>query len=243
MAIAQDKKPEQPQSGTRFSSKIFEVHNRDPRDIYGAIRMLGSGVPGSDLSFNEPTHTITVRDFPENIATIEEAIKRLDHVVPQPPGIEMKVAILIGSTSALPGSPVPDDLTPVVKQLGSTLRYSHYGLMAANVHRSAVGEGIEGAGVAEPTLLGMQPEQGKPIFYSYKLRHISMGTSADRPTINAENLEFNMRIPINVGGGTQYQSVGFQTPVSIRQNEKVVIGTTTLGEKAVIVVLTANEEK
>ena len=50
-----------------------------------------------------------------------------------------------------------------------------------------------------------------------------------------------MRVPINVGGATpiQYQSLGFETPVSIHQNEKVVIGTTTMGDKALIVVVTA----
>jgi len=50
-----------------------------------------------------------------------------------------------------------------------------------------------------------------------------------------------MRVPISVGGTqpTQYQSVGFETPVSIHQNEKVVIGTTTMGDKALIVVVTA----
>jgi hypothetical protein len=40
-------------------------------------------------------------------------------------------------------------------------------------------------------------------------------------------------------GGTQTQHVGFNTPVSIHQNEKVVIGTATMGDKALIVVVTA----
>ena len=49
-------------------------------------------------------------------------------------------------------------------------------------------------------------------------------------------------VPITVGGtiGTQYQPVGFETQVSIHQNEKVVIGTTTMGDKALIVIVTAD---
>jgi hypothetical protein len=56
-----------------------------------------------------------------------------------------------------------------------------------------------------------------------------------------ENFDFSMRIPVNVGGDkpVQYQNVGFDRPVSVRQNEKVVIGTTTMGDKALIVVVTA----
>src|SRR5437016_12399311 len=83
------------------------------------------------------------------------------------PAVEMKISLLIGSKAPLPGPAVPDDLAPVVKQLQSTLRYSHYGLMAANIQRTRAGEGIEGSGVAEPTLVGMGP-----VFYNYRLRNI-----------------------------------------------------------------------
>lgn len=228
------------QEKTDFRTKIFEVHNRSPHDIYAAVRTLGSGSKGSDIDVNAGLRTITVRDFPENIAAIGEAIDRLDRPVLET-GIDIKIAILIGSKVPMPGASVPDDLAPVVKQLQSTLRYSHFGLMADNVHRTTSGGGMEGSGIAEPTLLGITPE-GKPIFYSYKLRNITVSTSGDRPTVSAETFAFSMRVPVTIGGGTQYQNVGFETPVTIRQNEKVVIGTTTLGEKALIVVVTANAE-
>ena len=49
-----------------------------------------------------------------------------------------------------------------------------------------------------------------------------------------------MRVPLDLGGGgIQYQSVGFQTPVAVKQGEKVVIGTTTMNDKALVVVVTA----
>ncbi len=239
---AQEKKPEEYNSVREFRNKIFEVHNRDPRAVYSAIRTLGSGFNGTAYEFNEELHTITVRDFPENIAAIDEAIKRLDRPIADAPEVAIKISILIGSKSPLPGASVPDDLAPVVKQLEATLRYAHYGLMAANVHRTKPGNGIEGSGVAEPTLLGMTAQEGKPIFYSYRLRAITLGGPSDHPSVGVENFGFSMRIPINVSGGTQYQSVGFETPVSIRQNEKVVIGTTTMGEKALIVVVTASAD-
>ena len=49
----------------------------------------------------------------------------------------MKISILIGSKTPLPGAAtVPDELAPVVKQLESTLRYPHYGLLTATVQRT-----------------------------------------------------------------------------------------------------------
>ena len=128
----------------KFRTKMFEVHSGNARDIARTIKTLGSGTPGSEINYNEETRTVTVRDFPENVATIEEAIGRLDKATPAAPDIELKISLLIGSKMQLPGPAVPEDLAPVVKQLQTTLRYSHYGLLAANIQHTQAGEGIEG---------------------------------------------------------------------------------------------------
>lgn len=223
-----------------YKNKVFTIQNRDVRPIFNTVHLLGSGFKGAAFSFNDELRTITVRDFPENVAAVEEAIKRLDQPMPAQPNIEMKIAVLIASKTALPSSPVPDELAPVVKQLQATMRYAHYGLMTSSVHRTKLGDGIEGSGVAEPTLLGMTASQDRPIFYTYNLRRITSGKS-DALTIDIERFQFKMQVPLNIGNdNVQYQSVGFETPVSIRQGEKVVIGTTTMKDKALVVVVTAS---
>jgi hypothetical protein len=239
--FAQDAKKEDDFNSVReYKNKVFTIQNRDPRQIASSIKLLGSGFKGADLAVNYELRTITVRDFPENLAAMEEAIKRLDLPVSPAPDIEMKISVLIASKTALPSESVPDELAPVVKQLQSTLRYTHYGLMTASVHRTKLGDGIEGSGVAEPTLLGMTAAQDRPIMYNYNLRRITSAPN-DRSRIDIERFTFSMRVPIDVGGGSiQYQSVGFETPVSVRQGEKVVIGTTTMRDKALIVVVTAS---
>src|ERR1700752_2674404 len=95
------------EANSKFKTKMIEIHNRVPRDIYAAVRTLGSGAGGADLNFDNEMHTITIRDFPENIAAIEEAIGRLDKPTPAQPDIEMKISLLIGSKKALPGPPAP----------------------------------------------------------------------------------------------------------------------------------------
>ena len=225
------------EADNKFRTKMFEVHNRSTKDIGYAIRGLGSGAKGSELSWNDEMHTITVRDFPENIAAMEEALGRLDKPAPASPDVEMKISLLIGSKTALPGPAVPEDLEPVIKQLQSTLRYSHYSLLAANIHHTRAGEGIEGSGVAEPVLVGNTSTN--PIFYNYRLRNIRVETG-ERPSVSVENFQFGMKVPLQMNKTVQYENVGFNTPVSIKQNEKVVIGTTTMGDRAVIVVLIAN---
>jgi type II/III secretion system protein len=219
---------------SKLKTKMFDVHNRPAHDIALAVRDLGSSTKGTQFSWNDEMHTITVRDFPENIATIEEAIGRLDKPVPPAPDVQMRVSLLIGSTTALPGAGLPEDLAPVVKQLKSTLRYTHYGLLAANIHSTRSGNGIEGSGIAEPTLIG--GTSANPIFYSYTLH----GVRVESDVVSIEMVKFALKVPLKVSSGVQYQSVGFETPVSIKPNEKVVIGTTTMGDRAVIVVLMAS---
>jgi len=221
-------------------SKVFEVHNRSPREIYTAVRLLGSGFKGADLSLNEQLGTITARDFPENLAGIEEAIKRLDKAAPPAPDIELRISVLIASKGEISAPPVPDDLAGVVKQLQSALRYSHFAMLTTALHHTKAGIGIESSGVAEPTALGMTVKDGKPIFYTYRLRDLRISTAGEHPTLNTESFRFSMRVPVEIGASTQYQDVGFETPVMMRDGEKLVIGTTTMGEKALIVVMTAH---
>src|ERR1051326_2469626 len=147
-----------------FRSKVFEVHNRDPHDIANAVSLLGSGFKGATLNVNSQLKTITVRDFPENLATIEAAIKRLDVPATVSTDAEMRVWIVIGAKSPIANAQsLPEELEPVIKELRSTLRYSNYALMAATVNRVARGIMVEGSGVAEPTSLGMTVKQEQPV--------------------------------------------------------------------------------
>src|SRR6202035_648799 len=240
-ALAEEAKLDEYNSTKEFKNKIFELHSRDPQVIAASVRLLGSGFKGAALSVNGQLHTITVRDFPENLAAIEEAIKRLDQPAAEAPDVELRIWVLIGSKSPIENAPaLPDDLAPVVNELRSTLRYSHYALLTAAVHRTKPGDGIDSSGIAEPAALGIATRERQPIFYSYRLRQLAVGTTGDRPALTAENFRFTMKVPVDVGSATQYQDVGFETPVTIRDKEKVVIGTTTMGDKALIVVVTAN---
>jgi hypothetical protein len=244
--FAQETKEKESEYNTSrdFRSKVFEVHNRDPHDIAAAVSLLGSGFKGATLNVNNQLRTITIRDFPENLATMEEAIKRLD--VPAAAGTDaaMRVWIIIGARTPIPNAqPLPEDLEPVIKELRATLRYSNYALMAATVSRVARGIQVDSSGIAEPTALGMTAKQDQPLVYSYRLRQPAIVTSNERPALSTESFAFEMRIPIDTGKGIQYQNVGFDTPVTVRDKEKVVLGTTTMGDKALIVVVAADITK
>jgi len=241
VAGAQEQEPKELFNTNKdLKSRIFTLENRRPREIVPALTLLGSGFKGASISYSDELRTMTVRDFPENLAAIEDALRRLDKPTAPLPDVDLKISVLIGAKKPLPGATVPDDLAPVVKQLQSTLSYTHYGLMTAAVHRTKIGSGIEGSGVAEATLLGLTADQTRPIIYTYRLRDITVPATGADAKVDVRSFDFSMRVPLDLGSaGVQYQNVGFETPVSLRQREKVVIGTTTMSDKALVVVVTA----
>jgi hypothetical protein len=229
-----------------FKTTIIEVKYRNPDALYQVVRNLGSGVKGSLVSPNSEFKTLTVRDYPENIATIDAAVKRLDTPEAARPDIELHVHILIAWNVDKGGNEYPAELNDVIKQLHGTLAYKSYSLMASAIQRAKEsGRGSGNSGVADGKLFNVDLPAGNPIFYEYNLDSILVQPSAGGPSqVQIPNFGFNMRVPLNVGGSSnspaiQYQNVGFRTPVSVREGERVVVGTTTMGDKGLIVVLSA----
>src|SRR4030095_10578512 len=83
-----------------FKSNVFEAKYRDANSLAKVLRQLGSGFKGASISANSEFKTLTVRDFPENLATMEEALKRLDTPAPPPANIELHMHVLLASNSA-----------------------------------------------------------------------------------------------------------------------------------------------
>ena len=226
------------ESSRQYVSRVFEVRNRDPRALARSLALLGSGFQGATLDVNTDLSTITVRDFPENVATIEEALARLDVPAKPDPGIDVHLWVLVGSTGGKEGGDFPAELGDVVAELRSALRYSSYALMASAIHSTVPGEGIQGSGVAQNELVGFEGPQGMPLIYAYTLRRVGLRRGEERNSFDIEALNFEMKVPIVQGDSTQYVDVGFQTPVTIREGEKVVVGTTTMGDRALVLVVT-----
>src|SRR6266550_2008146 len=99
-----------------FKNRVFEVQNRTPEDLVPVIKLLTSGFKGAQLSASNEFRTITVRDFPENIAAIDEAIKRLDTTEAARPDIELRMHVLLASNQGGTLSEYPADLKDVIKE-------------------------------------------------------------------------------------------------------------------------------
>lgn len=220
-----------------FKGKVFDVKHRDPRSLIEALRPLGSGFKGATISYSDEFKTLTVRDFPENIAAIDEALKRLDTPQAAQPDIELRLNVLIASNVEGVASQYPNDLGDVVKQMQAMLNYKNYTNLATVVQRVRVGTrnlGMNGAAEVPASILGTG---GQPLPASYDYRAFSIALATDSSggyVVQLSGNQFNFR-----GNGPGIGQAEIRTDLSLRNGEKVVVGTATLGNKGLILVLSA----
>lgn len=214
-----------------FKSRVFEVKYREPNSLVNALYHLGSGFKGSAMSANSEFRTITVRDFPENIATIEEALKRLDVPSAPRPNIELHMHVLIASNAGGTATEMPADLKDVLTQLRGTLNYRNYELAASIVQRlTETTRGLQGSGVAElPSTNPGTPNSSMP--YEYYINNVSLVQNATG-VASVQIAEFAFVT-------TEKERAKVQTALNLRDGEKVVVGTATIRNRALVIVLTA----
>lgn len=226
-----------------FQNRVFEIKNRDPLSLARVLSSLTSGFRGAVVSPNNEFRTITVRDFPENIAVIEDAIRRLDTPESTRPAVEFQVHMLVASNDAGASNNFPTELGGVVRQLQTALGYKSFSLMGSQVVRSREGRvDTNNRGVAD-LRLGEAAARANA-FYSYNIRSVSIDANAPQSLIQIEEFSMDMRVPLVLGTGQHVnENVGFKNPVSLRDGERVVAGTTSIGDKSVVVVISAKTMK
>ncbi|HSE15502.1 MAG TPA: hypothetical protein VLB46_00530 [Pyrinomonadaceae bacterium] len=222
--------PSQPDGPVeKLKSKVFEVKYRDPNSLLNAVYNLGSGVRGSTMSASTEFRTLTVRDFPENLAIVEEALKRLDVPAAPRPNIELHMHVLVASNSGAAATDVPAELKDVLTELRGTLTYKTYELAASIVQRlTETPRGLQGSGTAELPATGPgAPTSAMP--YEYSLQNVSL---VQNPTgaasVQIANFSFVAR---------EKESAKVQTALNLRDGEKVVVGTATIRSRALVIVL------
>jgi len=221
---------------TSFKNRVFEVKNREPDTLLPVLRVLTSGHKGSQVSASRAFKTITVRDFPENLAAIEEALKRLDTPEAPRPEIELRIHVLIASNAAGGANQFPADLKDAIGQLQSTLNFKSYHLLTSIIQRAKdrpeqSHQIILGEGVAQVTL----PGENAPRDFHYNFQANSLMLSASPAGITTVHLG-SFYFGIN---GKEGDKAVVRSDVGVRDGEKVVVGTAGLRDKALILVLSA----
>jgi hypothetical protein len=225
-----------------FQAMLFPVRYRDPETLLPVLRLLTSGYKGSGVTADRNFRVITVRDFAENVASIGDAIKRLDTPDGPRPDVELRVHVLLASESAAAAGaePPPADLREVLTQLQSTLNFKSYELLTSVVQRTKESRGrepgyLQGNGTAETTVVGGERQVYNYNFAADSLSLTPAAASTSATTVQLGNFNFNIQ---RGGAGARIRS-----DVSLREGERVVVGTAGMGNRALILVMTARTIK
>ena len=234
-----------------MKSKVIEIKYSNAFWLSEALRPLGSGVRGASLrSTNEGgLHLITIRDFPENLAAIEEAIKRQDvpTAAPQAQDVELQVQVFFASKQAAAESNVPGELQGIIKSLKGSLAYRGYTLAASFIQRwdPSSGRQIEGKGQIDGTPLALgtakEPSQLRLRWAASPNREQQRqaGAPLQVPKFQfeaTEDYEYSDAKGSRSGTRTLAQ---METSLTLREGEYVVVGTTMIKDHGLIVVLSA----
>lgn len=240
-AQAEEKKPQDnPVTGNvpGMKSRLFEVKHREPSSLADALKGLAS--PSGLVLFNSSLRTLTVRDFPENIVTIEDALKRLDTPEAASVNLEVTLQLLKGTQSATDTATFPASLQPVLKQLQGTLKFQGYQFITTLSTRGLDGRQLDGTGVVVNRTTGeSSPKSDEKNYIRYKIDRIRMATDGDgREVFQLTGFNFSIGLLVN---NPVY--LGFNTSLSLREGEQVVVGTTNIGDEAIIIVISVKKVK
>ena len=251
---AQAKEPEPDPAILRaMKSRVFVIQHRDPYRLQLSLEALGSSTKGARMNWSkdEGFNTITVRDFPENLATIEEAIKRLDvpAITPQAQDVELHIQVLFASKQPVTKGGVPEELQGVIKSLKSSLAYQSYTLAASFIQRwnPSSGRQIEGIGRIDGSALTLgtakEPSQLRLEWSASPSTGIEQRMKAEA-TLQIPRFQFiateEYDFTTDKGSRSGKRNVAqMETSVNLKEGEHVVVGTSMIRDHGLIVVLTA----
>jgi hypothetical protein len=215
-ALGQDAKPVQ---------KLIQLKYVDAGSVHNLLRSYVT-TGGWTMQSDDRMHMIAVTGSPEAVASIEEAIKKLDVA---PTDFDLTVYLI----SSAPNDILPAALTSTAKQLHGVFAYSGYQLLESFVLRGRDGRGGSSGGAFH----------GSPSSYSFRYEQASV--SSDTPkTIHLRGLDLNLRFrtgALTKEGQPAFTSTGLNTDIDIREGQKVVVGKSDLnnGDSPLILVVTA----
>jgi hypothetical protein len=204
-----------------YTPRVFILKYADPNQLSNLFRVfVGS------ITQNHEMHAIAVSGSPEAIATIEDAIKRLDVPPPPPQNIELTVYYVIGGDSENAGGVLPKDLDSVATQLKNAFPFKTYRLLDALELRTRNGQGGDGSGSPGPNAGGL----GATVT---QFHMNSASVSQDGSSVRIDSMKAGVKLPVakaTTEGGYTYVDLGVNADVDIKPGQKVVVGHLSMGQ-------------
>jgi hypothetical protein len=218
--LPQERERPQPSDAAAMNSKVFRVFHRDPIDLGRILEGFQSDHPDAMINpyIMGDLKLLTVRDFHRQVALMEEALKVIDVPEAKAQAYELTINLLWASKKDFKGDPVPSSLSGVVDSISKAMNYSHFRDAGIVMQR----------GMAD----------GKDVFGSGMLPPLNQGTSNPDFTWGLRRTKFDAPgVLSGTFSASVLRAVIRDAAFSLKEGDKLVIGTAMHGEYALIVVL------
>jgi hypothetical protein len=222
--------------------RIFKINSVDLNDVYVAISIFTS-VTGVQIQPVQDLNVISVIAPRSLMPAIERTIRELDQPPPPPPP-ERSVGLtlhVLRSTDQQRAGAVPAVLQPVVKQLNEVLSYGGFELLDTQIVRGIAGRRLNTSG----NLPGLADDVSAPLPPTYSFV-TTLQVRSPGDSVALQQLRFTVTKPTFISGDQSKQGTGWQnvhveinTDVEVPAGQQVVVGKTTVGKSALILVISA----
>lgn len=227
---AEKEKAEIPTDTGQTAKRIVTVKYADVEQLARVLNPLGGAIANREM------RTISIFGSPEDVAAMENAIKRLD--VPPPPteNIELTAYLLVASEQS-GAKNTPAELDGVIKQLKGVFPYQGYRLLDTLMVRCRSGREGEANGMAPSN-----PEDVNKTLYQLRFRSVTLIPDSAGKRIRIDGLRLGAKMPVRTSSNNfTYIDTGINTDLDVREGQKVVVGKATVdsSNNALFLVLTA----
>jgi hypothetical protein len=205
-----------------WQTRVFDVRYADLNGLQRVLSMFPA-----ETNISSSPSMISVRAPKEVMSSISDVIKKFDA---PPKNVELTIFVLTATNQA--GPAVPQILQPVVNELKTVLSYKQFNLVATEIVR-----GKDGSDVRTGGLLPQGGNIPEGTIYTFNSRFGVPASDQENPVLQLDLLRFSVQI--NAGPQVGYQNVGINTRVDIPRGQQVVVGKATLGDSALILVMSA----
>lgn len=221
-----------------FVTRVFRLEHISPTSMSTTLSPFPATVQP-----NDELRTLTVNASAEIMDTIEELIALLD-VLEVRPTVELTMHILSANNRAPSGRAMPESLRDVVDQFQSVFTYSNFEVLDSIILRATDGSRATTSGTVSLPPFGQFADA--PLFYNLNANFSLISPNSDTRILRLTSLRSGFRVPIATGPlnnqptpTIQYVDTGINTDVDIPIGQQVVVGKTTVGESAMILVMSA----
>jgi hypothetical protein len=202
-----------------WETKIFQIKYVDPGELTRVLTMFRSNVNYSGGGLR----VLSVRAPKEIMPAIEDVIKRLDVPAPRRDA-ELTIFVLLASDQGETTAVVPPALQPVVTQLKSVLSYKTYQLVDTLITRATPTSNAQLSGTV---MLG-----NVAVSYGFSANFRVENPDGKAPILRLSQMTFRLNPPAQ-------SEVRVSADVDVPQGQQVVVGKATMGERAVILVMSS----